>query len=134
MIGDWVRSISRNEVCKVHEIAVETVGVLIELRPNGNTYQGTHWSTQSSEFEEIPLIPEILLLNGFTWYEGDSSYTFSYKERDSDCVSAYISWYPGERVIEVNRYLLHGVGSVHKFQQALRLCGLDSMANNFKIK
>ena len=71
----------------------------------------------------IPLTPEILEKNGW-WYDGDDMW-------QHEEVGFYIEkWNERFRCYDINDIKLD---SVHELQQTLRLCGLDKLANNFKV-
>ena len=73
--------------------------------------------------QPIILTPEILEKNGW-WYDGDDMW-------QHEEVGFYIEKYNGGfQCYEINQIKLD---SVHQLQQTLRLCGLNELANNFKI-
>lgn len=81
-------------------------------------------------FEPIPLTEEILLKNGFEFF--DSSYfndivsiTFF-----PSCIYFICHVYEGEVCDVIERHINY----VHELQHLLRLCELTDMANNFKIE
>lgn len=80
-----------------------------------------HLYDYNNEFSPIPLTPKILEANGwFEIFEGawegdialDKRYTKKYYIKNTSI----------------------GITYVHQLQQALRLCGLADLANNFKIE
>lgn len=79
------------------------------------------------------LTPEILKKNGFSriGYESEDSYSMDqfpfWVEIHEDCKKSYFKQgYSCEMI-----YCCH---YVHELQHALRLCGLDELADNLKIK
>jgi len=75
----------------------------------------------------IPLTEEILEANG--WYEGDDK---SWNHHDVVFnLKSYGTDYPF--MISISGYKI-GIYYVHELQHALRLCGLNELVDNFKIK
>ena len=133
MIGDWI------------------------VKPSGHirTIDRTEFSNDDAWFEDIkpiPLTPEILEKNGWRWG------LTSGEEDILSCVGGAFGkhWVYDEGAGEIslifpedtnsgllkiddqsfNRYLKfvwYDTLYVHNLQQALRLCGLDELADNFKI-
>ena len=146
MIGDWV--IFEDEPLKVQHVynngfddvvaeitedSLNEYGVCEEIR-----------DVRSVSCSPIPLTPEILGKNGFY----DRTPQWYYKIfLSNDCFDIAISLV--YREIEVSK--MYGVGTdceeveyssaivfdndicVHELQHALRLCGLDELADNFKV-
>ena len=79
----------------------------------------------------IQLTPEILEKNGFTKV---NSQRYDYGYPDTDC---YVKVNPKKNMIHVNgrnaNSNLYSHSFVHELQRALRLCGLDEIADNFKV-
>ena len=79
----------------------------------------------------IPLTPEILEKNGFIKV---NSQRYDYGYPDTDC---YVKVNPKKNMIHVNgrnaNSNLYSHSFVHELQRALRLCGLDELADNFKV-
>ena len=75
------------------------------------------------EPKPIELTPEILEKNGW-WYDGDDMW-------QHEEVGFYIEKWDGRfQCYEINDIKLD---SVHELQQILRLCGLNELADNFKV-
>ena len=75
------------------------------------------------EPEGITLTPEILEKNGW-WYDSDDMW-------QHEEVGFYIEKWNGRfQCYDINDIKLD---SVHQLQQILRLCGLNELADNFKI-
>lgn len=142
MIGDWMLNACGNPI---------QVGEILEDGING-VCEGGEWCDFYDDIKPIPLTPEILKKND--WYWGLTS-----NEEDIvSCVGcAYdehwvydegageISlFFPkdtngGELRIDDQRFNRHfefiwnDTLYVHELQHALRLCGLNELADNFKV-
>lgn len=141
MIGDWM-----SWVHKIESFAhpVRDFFQVYELGPDFCRYHspyGDEVEVPTKDFEPIPLIEEILEKNGF-----EKSEMYFYYKLDEQ---SYLEYYPHEK-----RLTKHWVGIdewenhskvdeitfkcyccyVHELQHALRLCGLDELADNFKIE
>lgn len=85
-----------------------------------------------ANFEPIPLTPEILEKIGFIKI---NSQRYDYGNPNTDC---YIKVNPKKGMIHVNgrnaNCNLYNHFFFHQLQQAMRLCGLTELANNFKIE
>ena len=83
------------------------------------------------QVKPIPLTPEILEKNGFIKV---NSQRYDYGYPDTDC---YVKVNPKKNMIHVNgrnaNSNLYSHSFVHELQRALRLCGLDELADNFKV-
>ena len=79
----------------------------------------------------IPLSPEILENNGFIKV---NSQRYDYGYPDTDC---YVKVNPKKNMIHVNgrnaNSNLYSHSFIHELQHALRLCGLNELADNFKV-
>ena len=75
------------------------------------------------EPQPIVLTPEILEKNGW-WFDG---YDIWQHKKVSFCIE---KWNERFRCYDINDIKLD---SVHQLQQILRLCGLNELADNFKI-
>ena len=125
MIGDWVKIKGHLDCDKVREIARdENMQWYISFACSASLFR-------TYEFEPIPLTPEILEKNGFIKV---NSQRYDYGYPDTDC---YVKVNPKKNMIHVNgrnaNSNLYSHSFVHELQRALRLCGLDELANNFKI-
>ena len=84
-----------------------------------------------SQISPIPLTPEILEKNGFIKV---NSQRYDYGYPDTDC---YVKVNPKKNMIHVNgrnaNSNLYSHSFVHELQRALRLCGLNEIADNFKV-
>ena len=83
------------------------------------------------QVKPAPLTPEILEKNGFIKV---NSQRYDYGYPDTDC---YVKVNPKKNMIHVNgrnaNSNLYSHSFVHELQRALRLCGLDELADNFKV-
>ena len=83
------------------------------------------------QVKPIPLTPEILEKNGFIKV---NSQRYDYGYPDTDC---YVKVNPKKNMIHMNgrnaNSNLYSHSFVHELQRALRLCGLDELADNFKV-
>lgn len=92
------------------------------------------------EIESIPLTPEILKNNGFGiddsfrphhfWRSADNRVILY---NDDEYLNTFNKWH-----VHVDTEDMRTIGSieqtyVHQLQQFLRLCGMNGMANNFKV-
>ena len=79
--------------------------------------------SRSLQVKPIPLTAEILEKNGW-WYDVEDMWLH-------DEVDFGIErWNGGFQCYDINQIKLD---SVHELQHALRLCGLDELADNFKL-
>ena len=83
------------------------------------------------QVEPITLTPEILEKNGFIKV---NSQRYDYGYPDTNC---YVKVNPKKNMIHVNgrnaNSNLYSHSFVHELQHALRLCGLNELADNFKV-
>lgn len=122
MIGDWVFDERFN---KYHKVDLENDFHFI---CSGETC-----------FKPILLTPEILEKNGFS-LERDGAYTY-YDDvhiPEQQYIAVLFRHNLTVRHIEIKRMRCHTnydeLIYVHQFQQALRLCGLNELADNFKVE
>ena len=135
MIGDWVGRVFDDKRIDYRQVDWIRTGEI------GMRYQKV-WAIGC--IEPIPLTPEILEKNGF--YDLNTQWYYK-RFLSNDCFDIHISLV--YREIEVSK--VYGVGTecegvecdssivfgndicVHEMQNALRLCGLNELADNFKI-
>ena len=117
MIGDWVKIKGHLDYDKVREIAKdENMQWYISFACSATLFR-------AYEFEPVPLTPEILEKNGW-WYDSDDMW-------QHEEVGFYIEKWNGRfQCYDINDIKLD---SVHQLQQTLRLCGLNELADNFKV-
>lgn len=122
MIGDWVLDFD-DETVKVASISNEEIRL---SQPNGHLYL-------VSSPKPIPLTEEILKANGWVFRLNDGEYCspidISYKEplRLQIGEDGNAFWWV------VGTIIIVPVNYVHELQQALRLCGLNELADNIKV-
>ena len=118
MVGDWVanRNGSPMQIVAVDE-------------DNAYACEGNEerpWifgDDEGYEPQPIPLTPEILDKNGW-WYNVEDMW---FHEEVDFCIEKFNGRF---QCYEINQIKLD---SVHQLQQTLRLCGLNELADNFKI-
>ena len=117
MVGDWVanRNGSPMQIVAVDEDNAHAW--------TGN--EGDPWEFDDKDDQPQPIILtlEILEKNGWWYYSDD---LWQHEE-----VGFYIEKYNGRfQCYDINDIKLD---SVHQLQQSLRLCGLNELADNFKV-
>ena len=133
MIGDWV--IFGDEPLKVQHLYNNGYDdVVAEIVEEGTNEYGVYEEIKDVPVvycSPIPLTPEILEKNGFIKV---NSQRYDYGYPDTDC---YVKVNPKKNMIHVNgrnaNSNLYSHSFVHQIQQALRLCGLNKIADNFKL-
>ena len=126
MIGDWV--FVNNTTRKIQAIN----GIDNEMQADYNEYYvGEDRYHTADKIEGIPITYEILEKNGFIKV---NSQRYDYGYPDTDC---YVKVNPKKNMIHVNgrnaNSNLYSHSFVHELQRALRLCGLNEIADNFKV-
>ena len=126
MIGDWV--LINNTPHKIQ--AIDSIDAEI-LADDELYYVGEDRCHSEDKIEGIPITPEILENNGFIKV---NSQRYDYGYPDTDC---YVKVNPKKNMIHVNgrnaNSNLYSHSFVHELQRALRLCGLNELADNFKV-
>ena len=120
MIGDWVRIKGHLDYDKVQEIARdENMQWYISFACSATLFR-------AYEFEPVLLTPEILEKNGW-----ERNGIFMEKKIDEN---THLSWTDiCGSVLSQGNYYMCDCNYVHTLQHALRLCGGDELANNFKM-
>lgn len=126
MVGDWITN--RNGF----PMQITNVGEDYAYATwEGNEGDPWEFDDKDDQPEPIPITPEILEKNGFIKV---NSQRYDYGYPDTDC---YVKVNPKKNMIHVNgrnaNSNLYSHSFVHELQRALRLCGLDELANNFKL-
>lgn len=132
MIGDWVLSKFTGTPCRVK---------LESFVCHDSWEDGNHGAFNFNDVEPIPLTEDILKANAFEvcydscyqtkfniWSFDEKTcveYKISKQTEDYNHLKIFIDG--GERVSIPIRY-------IHELQHALRLCGLNDLAENFKIE
>ena len=120
MIGDWVRIKGHLDYDKVQEIARdENMQWYISFACSATLFR-------AYQFEPVLLTPEILEKNGW-----ERNGIFMEKKIDEN---THLSWTDiCGSVLSQGNYYMCDCNYVHTLQHALRLCGGDELANNFKM-
>lgn len=119
MIGDWVNDDNRFEPCYI--LSLEHDKAWIQGK-----YQYPFYSYD--KISPIPLTTEILKANGFI--HKDTMDEWWHEEYDP-------TWGMQMSDFELTDEFMFGrakITYVHELQHALRLCGLNELADNFKIQ
>ena len=121
MIGDWVISNKRrkNEIVKVVSIEGGTNCCWLDA----DCFSGL---VACEDLSSIPLTPEILEKNG--WKEAE--YWHEYQDGENIIQCCLPDMRGRINGIEIENFKCE---YVHQYQHLLRLCGLDEIADNFKI-
>ena len=118
MVGDWC--------CDQHGFPMQITNVGDDYAYatfEGNEGDPWEFDDKDDHPQPIPITPEILEKNGW-WYDGDDMW-------QHEEVGFYIEKLNERfRCYDINDIKLD---SVHQLQETLRLCGLNELANNFKI-
>ena len=120
---------------KANELMIGDKVMVKVLSQIPNTYVLHTWIandySRDIQVKPIPLTPEILEKNGFIKV---NSQRYDYGYPDTNC---YVKVNPKKNMIHVNgrnaNSNLYSHSFVHELQRALRLCGLDELADNFKV-
>ena len=116
MVGDWV-CLKDDIKC---ELPLKIDGVLTDdISLDGEGFIGG----AEGLIRPIPITPEILKKNGW-WY--DVEYMWLHDKVDFGIER----WNGGFQCYNINQIKLD---SVHQLQHALRTCGLNELADNFKV-
>ena len=123
------------EDMKANELMIGDKVMVKVLSQIPDTYVLHTWTandySRDIQVKPIPLTPEILEKNGFIKV---NSQRYDYGYPDTDC---YVKVNPKKNMIHVNgrnaNSNLYSHSFVHELQRALRLCGLDELADNFKV-
>lgn len=128
MIGDYVKYQGYNYI--IEEIS--TKGWIHLIHPEVKVRVNMTSDYIIDLLEPILLTPEILKANGFEQninYEDDYSFedtTIIFKHNDKYLFTASINGSKGMLYLCANY--------VHELQHALKICGLNKLANNLKLK
>lgn len=118
MCGDWI--LINGTPHKIQ--AIDSIDAEIQA-DDELYYAGEDRHHSEDKIEGIPLTPEILEKNGW-WFDTEDKWLY-------DEVNFIIEKWNGRfQCYDINQIKLD---SVHELQQALRLCGLKELADNFKV-
>lgn len=134
MIGDWVLSLFNTP------IKIDPYKWVLDEQKKGNEVIGFRFN----DLSPIPLTEEILKANGFEVVNLSNLHKCYFRQKDNEDGTElynieveYYSDNPDACFIDVT---YDSIGSVrlkckyvHEFQHALRLCGLNELADNFKV-
>ena len=123
------------EDMKANELMIGDKVMVKVLSQIPDTYVLHTWTandySRDIQVKPITLTAEILEKNGFIKV---NSQRYDYGYPDTDC---YVKVNPKKNMIHVNgrnaNSNLYSHSFVHELQRALRLCGLDELAHNFKL-
>ena len=120
MIGDLIKIKGHLDYDKVQEIARdENMQWYISFACSATLFR-------AYEFEPIPLTPEILEKNG--WKE--TEYWHEYEDGNTIIQYSLSNIWGIINEIEIEHFKCE---YVHQLQHLLRLCGLNELADNFKV-
>ena len=126
MVGDFCRS-GHGLPMQITNVGDDYAYATFE----GNEGDPWEFDDKDEQPQPIPLTPEILEKNGFIKV---NSQRYDYGNPDTDC---YVKVNPKKNMIHVNgrnaNSNLYSHSFVHELQRALRLCGLNELADNFKV-
>lgn len=135
MIGDWVKIKGHLDYDKVQEIARdENMQWYISFACSATLFR-------AYEFEPISLTPEILEKNGFEMFKYDG-WVHYYRIFGNSAIPFVLHSMIGGEMLsqEVDIFSTSTdtncgieINYVHELQHALRLCGLNKLAENFKV-
>lgn len=126
MVGDWIAD---NNGFQWQIIGVGDDYAYATFEGN----EGDPWEFDDKDDQPQPIVltPEILEKNGFIKV---NSQRYDYGSPDTDC---YVKVNPKKNMIHMNgrnaNSNLYSHSFVHELQRALRLCGLNELADNFKV-
>lgn len=124
MIGDWVLAqfINGDRYARISAIAIDCAVVSVGDREYEHDYDAVL---------PITLTEEILKANGFL--ESIEEGTFYFPQEDINQLGYAIETDDGEAFFITGHELIV-FDYVHELQQVLRLCGLEELADNFKLE
>lgn len=134
MIGDWVSF--RNFYGQLEQEQVDLINCR-ELKPRIYTKYDAFYKKED-DIEPIPLTEEILKANGFRSlghgeYVLEERFAFEVRIYLRDAGNAFKIVNENLGDIGCNNCHICYRDSVHELQHALRLCGLNELADDFKV-
>ena len=123
-IGDWVQSKAHNGKTLYTRI------VALDNRDKEKHIISSNRWIEDYKFEPIPLTPEIFVKNGWRFIEGTDYSTFPTQSKWINQVVPFKLRVDCDRYVIDNRF---NIIFVHQLQQALRLCGLEELADSIVI-
>lgn len=122
-IGDFVFIKSKNKIGVVHEIYSRSAHVWC-----GETYGSIYADRYGyDDIAPIALTPEILEKNSWVW----TAYGIIHGGEDITLKQSGDYW--NIKPNQLSDDIFCSIWYVHELQHALRLCGLDELADNFKV-
>jgi len=134
MIGDWVKS--EDTICRVW--CIDWQLQLVRCHRNGQ-----EWDTTIEEIKPIPLTEDILKANGWeVMGKNIGMVRCLYRLSDNVRIRIYLHYPYMLHYVDDTRtdgyeereWSIGNITKVHELQHALRICGLNELADNFKIK
>lgn len=139
MIGDWVKIKGHLDYDKVQEIARdENMQWYISFACSATLFR-------AYEFEPIPLTPEILEKNGWNldpvlqcytstplWLYGEGSINLLLQFPTKQSAGS-LKIIDNQKIRNLSDFTWKDRLYIHELQHALRLCGLDKLADDFKV-
>ena len=139
MIGDWVRIKGHLDYDKVREIAKdENMQWYISFACSATLFR-------AYEFEPIPLTPEILEKNGWNldpvlqcytstplWLYGEGSINLLLQFPTKQFAGS-LKIIDNQKIRNLSDFTWKDRLYIHELQHALRLCGFNKLADDFKV-
>ena len=122
-IGDYVRC--QGHIYIVEEISAKGWVHLIQPETKVRVNMASDYIIEL--LEPIPLTPEILKRNGFRYFEDANAYILM--TDDLNCVVLTLNG-----ITVIFHWNNIPITCVHQLQRILRLCGLNELADNFKME
>lgn len=124
MISDWVSYCNEYFQVDYYHRATDTIG----LKYKGKSPNFQDGMICSEDAIPIPLTEEILKANGFKAEYAPEDYRYDDKMMLTQSYDKQGYWW-----VVGNMYVVQ-LFYVHELQHALKLCGLNEMADNFKVE
>lgn len=120
-IGDWIQD-ENGSPMQITNVGDDYAYATFE----GNEGDPWEFDDKDDRSEPIPLTPEILEKNG--WKE--TQYWYEYQDGKNTIQCCLPDMRGRINGIEIEHFKCE---YVHQYQHLLRLCGLDELADNFKV-
>lgn len=130
MIGDWVQSSFHKEPVRISSIKTSDGYGWVLNDADEWHYKDLQYKSDAS-LSPIPLTEDMLIANGFI-YDSEDGWEYCGKNYEP-----LIGYYPKDKFFSIDYNGCsseHKIAYVHEYQHVLRLCGLNDMADNFKIE
>ncbi len=131
MLEDWVY-LSDKSLYPMQVKSIDGYNCLLDFPQNeADFFEGVYGE---NGIAPVPLTGRMLERNGWKKYDAAGG-TYMLPEECSRLAFVVIEWKPQSRALFINNGMIPTpIQYVHQLQHALRICGLDDMADNFKIK